>query len=194
MYNRWMPDELYHHGVKGMKWGVRKQRLSSGDKYRVLSSLTQKERDQYNGWDMDDQYYQGRKARDRERKRANFYKKEAKLADKDPKRYRERDRFAISLKDKNGDPMGFLLGQEEHGNYINVAIAVTKKYQGKHVSEKLVNEGKKWFDKHPEYSEMRWYAVKSNTRSQKVAEKSGFERAPEYDELDEVVYRYKRKS
>lgn len=29
MYNRWMPPEysteLYHHGVKGMKWGVRKE-------------------------------------------------------------------------------------------------------------------------------------------------------------------------
>lgn len=26
MYNRWLsqPDELYHHGIKGQKWGIRR--------------------------------------------------------------------------------------------------------------------------------------------------------------------------
>lgn len=35
-YNRWMPprDELYHHGVKGMRWGVRKQAYSSDKRLR----------------------------------------------------------------------------------------------------------------------------------------------------------------
>ena len=35
-----MPDELYHHGVKGMKWGVRRYVNSDG-------SLTSESRDHY---------------------------------------------------------------------------------------------------------------------------------------------------
>ena len=35
-YNRWInySDELYHHGVKGMRWGVRKQTYSSDKRLR----------------------------------------------------------------------------------------------------------------------------------------------------------------
>lgn len=195
MYNRW----LCHYGVKGMKWGVRKKRTSYSDYYHVLSSLSQKERDQYDGHDYGDSEYNGKSARKRERSDTKFYKSlEKKYSKKNKQRYLE-DRFSVSYVDKNGKAMGFLIGQDskmwhDQERYINVAIAITKKYQGTHVSTRLVDEGKKWFEKHPEYSEMRWYAVGSNVRSQKLAEKSGFERANQYDEHGDVVYRYTRKT
>lgn len=35
------PDELYHHGVKGMKWGHRKNYYgTSGDKFRASNGVT----------------------------------------------------------------------------------------------------------------------------------------------------------
>lgn len=200
-YNRWMPNELLHYGVKGMRWGVRKQRLTYSDYYQVKSSLSGKERDAYEGYTYDDSWYQSKEGRKRERKDSKYYSKLAKQYGKPGKdlRWNDRtDRFATSLRDKHGSAMGFIIGQDSQSwhdqeRYINVAIAITKKYQGMHVSERLVNEGKAWFEKHPEYSEMRWYAVKDNIRSQKLAEKSGFTRAPELDDNYDIVYRYKHK-
>ena len=44
-YNRWInySDELYHHGVKGMRWGVRKQTYSSDKRLRRLEKQYAKE-------------------------------------------------------------------------------------------------------------------------------------------------------
>lgn len=204
MYSKWISSpydlELYHHGVKGMKWGVRKRKNVKADEYYVLSTLTQKERDQYSGLMLSDDQYQGRKAARVERSEAKNYRKMAKKAYKKgwkPNSYH--DPLFVSLVDKKGDPMGVVIGQDirdrdTRERYMNIAIAITKKYQGKHVSDRLVKEGKDWFDKHPEYSEIRWYAAKNNIRSQRLAEKSGFKRAEKHDIYDDVAYVYKRKS
>lgn len=201
-YNRWMPNELLHYGVKGMKWGVRKQKMTYSDYYRVQSTLSGKERDQYNGYSYDDSWYQSKKGRKREHHDTKYY---TKLAKEYKKRGKDRmwnersDRFATSLRDKKGSVMGFVIGQDSQSwhdseRYINIAIAITKKHRGTYVSKRLVDEGKTWLNKHPEYTELRWYAVKENVASRKLAEKSGFERAPQYDTDYDAAYTYKRKT
>ena len=198
MYNRW----LCHYGVKGMKWGVRKRKTTYGDEVYVKSTLTQQERDQYDGFVTSSTDYTSKRAKKREHFETKFYKEQIKREHKNPDRYkidRKSEPFSTTLLDKDGKAMGFIIGQDsktwrDQERYINVAIAITKKYQGTYVSKRLVDEGKKWFEKHPEYSEMRWYAVKDNKRSQRLAEKSGFERAPQYDNTWDVVYSYKHKS
>lgn len=196
-YNRW----LCHYGVKGMKWGVRKQRMTYSDYYRVWSTLSGKERDQYNGYSFDDSWYQSKEGRKREKRDTKYYSKLAKQYQKpgNDRQWDDRsDRFATSLRDKRGNTMGFVIGQDsqawhDRDRYINVAIAITNKYRGTHVSKRLVGEGKTWLKQHPEYTELRWYAAEDNTASRKLAEKSGFKRAEQYDMDTDVAYVYKRK-
>lgn len=41
-YNYQRPNELYHHGVKGMKWGVRHDRPSKGNTHTSSNSSTKR--------------------------------------------------------------------------------------------------------------------------------------------------------
>lgn len=48
MYNRWMPpecsSELYHHGVKGMRWGVRHERMATHRRTRTTFGANRQDR------------------------------------------------------------------------------------------------------------------------------------------------------
>lgn len=88
-YNRWMPvqcsSEMYHHGVKGMKWGVRKDRNSYsegslvGNRRGLQSELNRTDkqlgRDRYNAGQT------ARKLEKAQRKGASL-KKQNKLSSK----------------------------------------------------------------------------------------------------------------
>lgn len=49
-YNRWRAHELYHHGIKGMRWGVRRDRPHGGGKYirKMKRDLTLLNEHEYN--------------------------------------------------------------------------------------------------------------------------------------------------
>lgn len=181
-------EELYHHGVKGMRWGVRKDRYKTShndaDKInRVVSTLNEKEI----GWLIGDSTPSVTK----------YYKDEP---DKFASKYIQGDKnyFPLSIvKTHKGKAAGFIEGQKrrygftEDTYYVSIGIAVASDYRGKRLGDKLVKDGQKWLKKNPKCLELEWAAAKDNINSQKLAERNGFVRDPSRDSSEFYAYTYK---
>lgn len=124
-------DELYHHGVKGMKWGVRKDRVSSGS-----GNSSRKARREAK-----------RKAREQARRQRDF---ETNVSRNWYKAYNQANtKFNPGIQEINNRPEFSKLDTNEFGEYTTITgykymEAANKLWQTSY-SEALLNE----FGEHP---------------------------------------------
>ena len=169
-YNRW----LCHHGVKGMKWGVRKDRYISKNVKKanqIYDTLTDKEK-----------YYV--------------------TAEKNQKQYVTREEYHSkksqnvfsSIEQDKGKPVSVIDMWKGYDKQVDVSIAVRNdpKYRGKGYASRAVERGIKWFNEHPEYERMVWGVNVNNQPSINLAKKYGFKVIDEHQD-DWMVLTLERK-
>ena len=159
--------ELYHHGIKGQKWGVRryqnkdgtlteagKKRSNLDDVNTVFKSLSGKDKYMM-GFDENDKI---------------MYSK------KDPSTYENLGKAFI--KKVNDKPVAFLTIDKAQNGYAQIAVATDPRHRGKGYSSELVKRGQEWIEKYGngEYKGLEWWAYNDNAASNATAKKNGFKK------------------
>ena len=169
---------LQHYGVKGMKWGVRKDRSKS----RIYRRNYRKANAIYDTLTDDEKYYV--------------------TAERGSKRYANPGEYGRKgtnvysyIEQHNGTPVSVLdmwSNKRDGGLDISIAVRNDKRYRRKGYGNRAVQRGIQWFKSHPEYQYMVWGVNKKNDASIKLAERNGFKLYnPDHDE-NWATYLYER--
>lgn len=184
-YSVYNDEFLMHHGVKGMKWGVRRYQNPDGSltelglsRKRAMSAAKTKS--------FVDEIISTLSSKER-----SFFG--MKPSDKEYLTIQEGEFVVKRFLKKNGNiPVAFL-DLLRDGDNLNVALAVrnSKDARGKGAATELAKKAVNWANKNPDmYKKIVWGAKWENKASQRVAEKAGFkDEKPTNSKYRNQVYR-----
>lgn len=173
-------EDLYHHGIKGQKWGVRRYQNEDG-------SLTPKGRARYLMNDVND-IVDTMSIKDKEYLNLTSDKYQtSENADNLVKRF--------VMKQGNVPVSFFDVRADDEGAAIAIGTRAGNEYRGKGYGKKVAAKGKAWLDKNAKnFNQVVWWVNKNNIPSIKTAEGIGFELDKDsvLPDDDWIMYKYKK--